>query len=64
MTALKQTLGACKAISRPDVQLTTDRSPKHLLMAVNRRLPKERLNLDPGLNAETKSAAQSHLKLF
>ncbi len=33
-------------------------------MAVNRRLLKERLNLNPGLNQKTKPAKQSHLKLF
>jgi len=35
-----------------------------LLMAVNRRLLKERLNLNPGLKQKTKSAKQSHLKLL
>ncbi len=33
-------------------------------MAVNRRLLKERLNLNPGLKQKTKPARQSHLKLF
>jgi hypothetical protein len=33
-------------------------------MAVNRRLLKERLNLDPGLMQETKTAKKNHLKLF
>ncbi len=50
--------------SRPDGELTTDRSRAFLLMAVNRRLLKERLNLNPGLKQKTKRATQSHLKLF
>ena len=50
--------------SRPDGELTTDRSWAFLLMAVNRRLLKERLNLNPGLKHKTKRAKQSHLKLF
>ena len=33
-------------------------------MAVNRRLLKERLNLDPVLKGETKTARESHLNLF
>ena len=33
-------------------------------MAVNRRLLKERLNLDPGLLRKTKAAGNNHLKLF
>jgi hypothetical protein len=33
-------------------------------MAVNRRLLKERLNLDPGLKQKTKFGARSHLKVF
>jgi len=33
-------------------------------MAVNRRLPKERLNLDPGLTGKTNLDRQSHLKCF
>jgi len=33
-------------------------------MAVNRRLPKERLNLDPGLLRKTMAAAKNHIKLF
>jgi hypothetical protein len=33
-------------------------------MAVNRRLLKERLNLDPGLNGKTKPREKNHLKLF
>ena len=33
-------------------------------MAVNRRLLKERLNLDPGLIAKTKPQGKNHLKLF
>jgi len=33
-------------------------------MTVNRRLLKERLNLDPGLIAKTKLTGQSHLKVF
>jgi hypothetical protein len=33
-------------------------------MAVNRRLLKERLNLDPGLEEKTKAAGKSHLNLF
>ena len=33
-------------------------------MAVNRRLLKERLNLDPGLNGKTKVREKNHLKLF
>jgi hypothetical protein len=34
------------------------------LMAVNRKLPKERLNLDPGLMGKTKFREQIHLKRF
>jgi hypothetical protein len=33
-------------------------------MAVNRRLLKERLNLDPGLKLETKLEEKNHLKHF
>jgi len=33
-------------------------------MAVNRRLLKERLNLDPGLKRKTKQVGKNHLKLF
>ena len=33
-------------------------------MAVNRRLPKERLNLYPGLLRKTKAGRNNHLKLF
>ena len=33
-------------------------------MAVNRRLLKERLNLDPGLIGKTKPHEKNHLKLF
>jgi hypothetical protein len=33
-------------------------------MAVNRKLPAERLNLDPGLQRKTKFGEQSHLKRF
>jgi hypothetical protein len=33
-------------------------------MAVNRRLLKERLNLDPGLELKTKPRTNNHLKLF
>ncbi len=33
-------------------------------MAVNQRLPKERLNLDPGLLRKTMAAAKNHIKLF
>lgn len=33
-------------------------------MAVNRRLLKERLNLDPGLIGKTKKPGKNHLKLF
>jgi len=33
-------------------------------MAVNRRLLKERLNLDPGLFGKTKVTRKNHLKLF
>jgi hypothetical protein len=33
-------------------------------MAVNRKLPTERLNLDPGLKGKTKFEEQSHLKRF
>jgi len=33
-------------------------------MAVNRRLLKERLNLNPGLIGKTKQAAKNHLKLL
>ncbi len=33
-------------------------------MAVNRRLLKERLNLDTGLKQKTKPGKRSHLKLF
>ena len=33
-------------------------------MAVNRRLPKERLNLDPGLVRKTKPRGKNHLKPF
>jgi len=54
----------CIFFSRPDGELTTDRSWAFLLMAVNRRLLKERLNLNPGLKQKTKRAKQSHLKLF
>jgi hypothetical protein len=35
-----------------------------LLMAVNRRLLKERLNLDPGLIRKTKPRKKNHLKHF
>jgi hypothetical protein len=54
----------CIFFSRPDGEPTTDRSWAVLLMAVNRRLLKERLNLNPGLKQKTKRAKQSHLKLF
>jgi hypothetical protein len=54
----------CIFFSCPDAELTTDRSWAYPLMAVNRRLLKERLNLNPGLKQKTKRAAQSHLKLF
>jgi hypothetical protein len=33
-------------------------------MAVNRKLPAERLNLDPGLKRKTKFGEHSHLKRF
>jgi len=33
-------------------------------MAVNRKLLKERLNLDPGLVGKTKPGEKNHLKLF
>lgn len=33
-------------------------------MAVNRRLLKERLNLDPGLLGKTKARGKNHLNLF
>jgi hypothetical protein len=33
-------------------------------MAVNRRLLKERLNFDPGLQRKTKAGGKNHLKLF
>jgi len=33
-------------------------------MAVNGKLPAERLNLDPGLKGKTKFREQSHLKRF
>ena len=33
-------------------------------MAVNRKLPTARLNLDPGLKRKTKFGEQSHLKHF
>jgi len=33
-------------------------------MAVNRKLPTEWLNLDPGLKGKTKFEEQSHLKRF
>jgi hypothetical protein len=33
-------------------------------MAVNRRLLKERLNLDPGLVRKTKAREKNHLKVF
>jgi hypothetical protein len=33
-------------------------------MAVNRRLLKERLNLDPGLVGKTKAREKNHLKVF
>jgi hypothetical protein len=33
-------------------------------MAVNRRLLKERLNLNPGLFGKTKARGKNHLKLF
>lgn len=33
-------------------------------MAANRRLLKERLDLYPGLEGETKAARESHLNLF
>src|SRR5216684_3669406 len=33
-------------------------------MAVNRKLPKNRWNLDPGLKGKTKFEEQSHLKRF
>jgi len=33
-------------------------------MAVNRRLLKERLNLDPGLLGKTKRPGKNHLKRF
>jgi len=33
-------------------------------MAVNRKLPTKRLNLDPGLKGKTKFGGQSHLKRF
>ena len=54
----------CIFFSRPDGEHTTNRSWAFLLMAVNRRLLKERLNLNPGLKQKTKRAKQSHLKLF
>ena len=33
-------------------------------MAVNRKLLKERLNLDPGLIGKTKRVRKNHLKVF
>jgi hypothetical protein len=33
-------------------------------MAVNRKLPKDRWNLDPGLDRKTNFGQQSHLKRF
>jgi len=33
-------------------------------MAVNRRLLKERLNLDPGLVRKTNAREKNHLKVF
>ena len=45
----------------------THHSPSSMarfLMAVNRKLPKKRKNLDPGLKGKTKSGEQSHLKRF
>ena len=33
-------------------------------MAVNRKLLKNRLNLDPGLMGKTKARKKNHLKLF
>lgn len=50
--------------SRPDVKLTTDRLLRVPPEAVNRRLLKERLNLNPGLKGKTKAARESHLNLF
>jgi len=39
-------------------------SPARFLMAVNRKLHAERLNLDPGLKGKTEFGEQSHLKRF
>src|SRR5207302_10964978 len=39
-------------------------SSVRFLVAVNRKLPWERLNLDPGLKGKTKSGEQNHLKRF
>ena len=39
-------------------------SAARFLMAVNRKLPWERWNLDPGLKGKTKFGEQSHLKHF
>jgi hypothetical protein len=39
-------------------------SAARFLMAVNRKLPWERWNLDPGLKGKTKFGEQSHLKRF
>jgi hypothetical protein len=63
-TVLRHPREAYTVSSCPDVKLTTDRFSRSPLMTVNRRLLKERLNLNPGLIAKTKLEGHRHLKLF